>query len=306
MRKRAVFTALGLVGALLAGIPARAAGVFIVSHKGVEQFDSAKAGFIQMAYGAQLPGFNAKSIDLDGSAADDAALSALAAQNPSLVFTLGSQAAKRVRKAMPDVWIVYGMVYYPEAEGFTQDARMAGISSLGSTKALAGAVRIFTKSKALTVLHAQAESAAATAIQERLRVEGFDAQDRAVATAADLPAAFNAVKDQCKIVLLLPDGITSNPDSMRFLISQCVEAGILPVSLAEPLVASGALLASFVSPEAVGGQAARVAAEILKTGQPPADKLSSPTESGLALNKSTAQALKAQVPKNSRWEITYE
>jgi hypothetical protein len=49
-----------------------------------------------------------------------------------------------------------------------------------------------------------------------------------------------------------------------------------------------------------------VASEILKTGQPPADKLSSPTESGLALNKSTAQALKAQVPKNSRWEITYE
>lgn len=306
MRKRAVFTALGLVGALLGGVSARAAGVFIVSHKGVEPFDSAKAGFIQMAYGAQLPGFNAKSVDLDGSAADEAALSALAAQNPSLVFALGSQAAKRVRKAMPDVWIVYGMVYYPEAEGLTQDAKMAGVSSLGSTKVLASAVRTFTKSKSLTILHAQAESAAVTALLDRLKADGFDAQARAVSAAADLPAAFDAVKDQCKVLLLLPDGITSNADSMRFLISQCVQAGILPVSLAEPLVASGALLASFVSPEAVGGQAARVAAEILKTGQPPADKVSSPSESGLALNKSTAQALKAQVPKNSRWEVTYE
>ena len=306
MRKRAVLTALGLVGALLGGVSARAAGVFIVSHKGVEPFDSAKSGFIQMAYGAPLPGFNAKSVDLDGSAADEAAISALAAQNPALVFALGSQAAKRVRKAMPDVWVVYGMVYYPEAEGLTQDAKMVGVSSLGPTKTLAGAVRTFTKSKSLTVLHAQASSATVTVLLDRLRADGFDAQARAVSAPADLPAAFDAVKNQCKIVLLLPDGITSNPDSMRFLISQCVEAGILPVSLAEPLVASGALLASYVSAEAVGGQAARVAAEILKTGQAPAEKVLSPSESGLALNKSTAQALKAQVPKNSRWEVTYE
>ena len=306
MRKRAVVAALGLAIALLGGVSVQAAGVFIVSQKGVEPFNGAKAGFIQMAYGAQLPGFNAKSVDLDGTAADDAALASLAAQNPALVFALGSQAAKRVRKSMPDVWIVYGMVYYPEAEGISQDAKMVGVSSLGPTKALAAAVKAFTRAKTLTVLHAQAESASVPAIVDRLRADGFDAQSRAVQAAGDLQAAFDAVKDQSRIILLLPDGITSNADSMRFLISQCVEAGILPVSLAEPLVASGALLASYVSAEAVGGQAARVAAEILKTGQAPAEKVLSPSESGLALNKSTAQALKAQVPKNSRWEVTYE
>lgn len=306
MRKRAVFTALGLAMALLGGVSAQAAGVFIVSQKGVEPFNSAKAGFIQMAYGAQLPGFNAKSVDLDGTAADDTALSALAAQNPALVFALGSNAAKRVRRSMPDVWIVYGMVYYPEAEGISQDAKMVGVSSLGPTKALAAAVKAFTRAKSLTVLHAQAESAAVPALVDRLRADGFDAQSRAVSAPGDLPAAFDAVKDQCKILLLLPDGITANADSMRFLISQCVQAGIIPVSLTEPLAASGTLLASFVSPEAVGSQAARVAAEILKTGQPPADRVVTTTDSGVALNKSTAQALKAQVPKNFRVEITYE
>jgi len=306
MRKRAVVAALGLAIALLGGVSVQAAGVFIVSQKGVEPFNGAKAGFIQMAYGAQLPGFNAKSVDLDGTAADDAALASLAAQNPALVFALGSQAAKRVRKSMPDVWIVYGMVYYPEAEGISQDAKMVGVSSLGPTKALAAAVKAFTRAKTLTVLHAQAESASVPAIVDRLRADGFDAQSRAVQAAGDLQAAFDAVKDQSRIILLLPDGITSNADSMRFLISQCVEAGILPVSLTEPLAASGTLLASFVSPETVGSQAARVAAELLKTGQAPADRVVSAAESGIALNKSTAQALKAQIPKNFRVEVTYE
>ena len=306
MRKRAVFKALGVAIALLGGVSSQAAGVFIVSQKGVEPFNGAKAGFLQMAYGVQLPGFNAKSVDLDGTAADDAALSALAAQNPALVFALGSNAAKRVRRSMPDVWIVYGMVYYPEAEGVSQDPKMVGVSSLGPTKALAAAVKVFTRAKSLTVLHAQAESAAVPALVDRLRAEGFDAQSRAVSAPGDLTNAFDAVKDQCKILLLLPDGITANADSMRFLISQCVEAGIIPVSLTESLAASGTLLASFVSPEAVGSQAARVAAEILKTGQSPADRVVSTADSGIALNKSTAQALKAQVPKNFRVEVTYE
>ena len=49
-----------------------------------------------------------------------------------------------------------------------------------------------------------------------------------------------------------------------------------------------------------------MAAEILKTGHAPADRVVSAAESGIALNKNTAQALKAQVPKNFRVEVTYE
>ena len=82
MRKFAVLMAVGMAIALLGASPLQAAGVFIVSPKGVEAFEGAKAGFIQMAYGVQMPGLNPKTVDLDGSAADDAALSALAAQNP--------------------------------------------------------------------------------------------------------------------------------------------------------------------------------------------------------------------------------
>jgi ABC-type uncharacterized transport system substrate-binding protein len=306
MRKVAVVMAVGMAIALLGATPLQAAGVFVVSPKGVEAFEGAKAGFIQMAYGVQMPGLNPKTVDLDGSAADDAALSALAAQNPAVVFAVGAQAVRKVRKAMPEVWIVYGMVYFPESEGFLNDPKMVGVASLGPAKGLAADIKAFTKSKAVVVLHAQAESATVSALLDRLRAEGLDPQSKSVPSSPDLPAAFDAVKDNYKTVILLPDGITASPDSMRFLISQCVQGGILPVALAEPLVASGALLAAYYPSEAVGNQAARLAADLVKTGNAPADKLYTPAESATALNKSTAQALKINVPKTFRVEVTYE
>jgi ABC-type uncharacterized transport system substrate-binding protein len=278
----------------------------LVSPKGVEAYEGAKAGFIQMAYGVQMPGLNPKAVDLDGTAADDAALSALAAQAPTVVFAVGAQAVKKVRKAMPEVWIVYGMVYFPESEGFLSDPKMVGVASLGPAKALAADIKTFTKSKSVVILHAQAESAAVSALVDRLRAEGLDPLAKGVPSSTDLPAAFDTVKESFKTVILLPDSITASPDSMRFLISQCVQGGILPVALAEPLVASGALLAAYYTPEAVGNQAARLAADLIKTGNTPSERLVTPAESATALNKSTAQALKINVPKNFRVEVTYE
>jgi ABC-type uncharacterized transport system substrate-binding protein len=306
MRKVAVVMAAGMAIALLGASPLQAAGVFVVSPKGVEAFDGAKAGFIQMAYGVQMPGLNPKTVDLDGTAADDAALSALAAQAPTVVFAVGTQAVKKVRKAMPEVWIVFGMVYFPESEGFLNDPKMVGVASLGPAKGLAADIRTFTKSKSVVVLHAQAEAATVSGLVDRLRAEGLDAQSKGVPSSADLPAAFDTVKDNFKTVILLPDGITASPDSMRFLISQCVQGGILPVTLAEPLVASGALLAAYYPSEAVGNQAAKIAADLAKTGNTPSERLVTPTESATALNKSTAQALKINVPKTFRVEVTYE
>lgn len=306
MRLHLRTVAFGLALALAASAQVSAAGVFIVSHKGVESFEGAKAGFIQMAYGVQLPGFNPKAVELDGSAGDDSALAALAAQNPSLVFAVGSTAAKKVRKVLPDVWIVYGMVYAPESEGLTADPKMVGVTSLGPAKGLGTALKVLTRSKAMTVLHTQAETASLGPLLDRLKAEGYDVQTKAVAGPSDLQAAFDALKDQCKILLLLPDALTANQDAMRFLVSQCVAAGILPVALAEPLVGSGALLASFYPPESVGNKAAKVAADILKSGQAPAERVVDPSDASTALNQGTAKALKLSIPKNLRVEVTYE
>jgi ABC-type uncharacterized transport system substrate-binding protein len=306
MGKRSVMLALGAAILLTGTLQVWASGVFIVSRKGIDTYDDAKAGFIQMAYSLQLPEFNPKAVDLDGSAADDAAITALKAQSPSLVFTVGSYAAKKVRQALPDTWIIYAMVYYPEAEGFTNDAKMVGVASLGPTKALASVLKALTKIKSLVVVHSQAIDSAMPDLLTQLKSDGLDAESKSVADASGLKAAFDAVKDQYRAVLILPDPITTNQDALRFMVSQCVASGLIPVSLSETMVAGGAMCASFYPPDAVGNQAARVAADILNAGKVPNERLVAPSESATALNKGTATALGIQIPKKFRAEVTYE
>lgn len=304
-RSRAVILAL----AILTGwtLAASAAGVFIVSKAGESAYGDAKAGFIQMAYSLQLPAFDPKTIELNGTASDDAALAALKAKAPTLVYAVGAYAAKKVRQTIPDIWIVYSMVYYPEVEGFTDEPKMVGIASLGPAKGLLSLVRALGgKPKATVFVHADAISRSVPNLLSKLNSEGFEAQAKSVATQADLQTIFDSMKDQAKVVVLLPDPILSNPDAVRFVVSRCVEMKIMPVSFSESLVAEGVLCASFYAPDTVGNKAARVAQGILASGKMPEDKVVVPGDSATALNKGTAAALGLSIPKNLRVEITYE
>lgn len=307
MSKRGLAAAVAFIAMAGACLAAQAAGVFIVSRAGVDAYNDAKAGFMQMAYTVQMQGFNPKSVDLDGSAADDAALNALKGQSPSVVFAVGAYAARKVRQAMPDVWIVYAMVYYPEVEGFTADPKMVGIGSLGSAKDLAGVLKTLGgKTKDMVVLYDQAIQASIPSLMDRLNAGGFDALAKPVAGAAGLQSAFDEIKDKARSVLVLPDPITANADALRYVISQCVENRIYPVSLVEGLVSNGVICAAFAPPDAIGNQAAKVAQQILTQGRAPDDKLVNPDTSALAVNKRTAEALKAKLPGNLRVEVMYE
>ena len=299
----------GLALGILAGwvVPNEAAGVFIVSRAGVTAYNDAKAGFMQMAYSLQLPGFNPKTVELNGSAADETALAALKAQSPTLVYAVGSYAARKVREALPEVWVVYSMVYYPEVEGFTQDPKMVGIASLGAPKALASLLKVLGgRTKGLVVIHSEAIQKAIPGLLTRLDADGFEATAKSVASAQDLQPAFDSIKEQAKVIMLLPDPITSSPDAVRFIVSQCVASKIPPVSLSEALVSDGALCAAFYPSSAIGNQAAKVAQAILASNQAPPERVVPPLESETALNSGTARALSITVPKGLKVEVTYE
>ncbi len=307
MGKRRVWTALAVAASLVVAVKAEAAGVFIVSRSGVDAYADAKSGFIQAAYSLQLPAFNPKAIDLQGTAADDAALQTLKSQSPQMVYCVGTYAAKKVRAVLPDVWIVYAMVYYPEVEGFLQDPKMVGIASLGSAKGLSTLVKAFgAKGKSCVILHSPAVGPAVGGLISRLGAEGFDVQGRSVGNVADLAAVLGEIKEQARLVLLLPDPLTANDDALRYIISTCLENRVVPVALSENLVANGALCASFFAPDVVGNEAARVAQAILNGVNIPGDKLVQPTVSTSAANKNTAEALRLKIPSSQRIEVVYE
>ncbi|MEJ2366753.1 MAG: ABC transporter substrate binding protein [Acidobacteriota bacterium] len=284
-----------------------ASGVFMVTRNGVKAFDEAKNGFLQMAYAYQIPNFNPAAVVLDGSSADDAKIQALKAKAPDLVFTVGAYATQKVRSAMPDVWVVYAEVYYPQIEGFDKDSKMIGVASLGPPQRLFNFVKELDRRarKNWVLLHSSAVQAAVPAIISKFSNAGINLTAASVPDASHLAGVFNGVRQDAGAILILPDPITMNPDALRFLISESIKDGTPLITLNESLVASGALCGAFYPPDQVGNTAAKVAEEILK-GSPPQQTMIDPEKFNTAVNMITAKALKIKIPKDVNVGNTYE
>lgn len=287
--------------------PAWAAGVAMVTQRGGEGHAEVRNGFLQAAIGAQLPGLNSKAVELDGTDADAGALTALKEQAPVLVFAVGPVAAKQVRTVLPDAWIVYSLVYFPETEAFFQDGRMVGITSLGSPKDLGVVLKaLLGKAKGLVVVHDASVAPAIPDLLLRLKSEaGIEARGVSVEGPSALASAIEGLKGQTPAVVFLPDPASLNAEAFKAAVGSCVANNITPVALVDSLVAGGALCGAYYSPEEVGAQGARVAKDILADKAPSA-KLVAPAKGSTSCNRVTANGLKVKFPKEFRPETMYE
>ncbi len=297
-----------VIAALLFLLPClapRAEGVYIVDRAGVEAYSQAKNGFFQIWYTLDMAGTIPQSVSLKGSDADTAALNSLKSANPDLVFTVGSYATKKVRQALPNVWIVYAMVYYPEADGFLGDSKMVGVASLGSAREMDKLLKSFKKNRSMAIIHSVAIAASIPTLMEELSNRGIKVTSYAVQGVDDLQRVMEAIQNQPDSILILPDPVTSNPDALRFILSKCMSWGVLPVSYSDLLVGSGVLCGTFYPAASVGNEAARVARQVL-AGEPPGRKMVIPEDSSVSCNSATARGLRIKIPKSVRPEITYE
>jgi ABC-type uncharacterized transport system substrate-binding protein len=303
-RFRLVLVAMALT---LAWVASHAGGVVIVSSPGGDGYRVAKNGFLQAAYGSQLPGLEPKAVELAGTEADAASLQALKEKAPDLVFAVGSQAVKETRKALPNAFIVYAMVYFPETEGFTQDSKMIGISSMGSAKEMGIILKgIMGKNKSLVILHDASVAPSIRDLAASLKAEaGLDARGVPVEGGAALKAAVEGLKGQTEAILFVPDPASMDPDGFKAAIGQCLATGIAPFAFSDALVAAGALCGSYYAPEEIGAQGAALARKILD-GKVPSEKIIAPAKSASSCNKATAAGLKVKFPREFHPETTYE
>lgn len=308
MTGRGLSTLASALAMALVSLSASASGSLIVTKKGVPAYDEAKNGFIQMAYSQQVRGFSPQAVELDGTDKDVAALEALKAKAPDLVYCIGAYAAKKTRQALPDTPIVYSMVYYPETEGLTKDPKMVGVLSLGAPRMTAQVLKSLGKYKSVAVLHQAALAASAEATATFLSAEGLDATAVSVKGPEELQKVLATIRTTSQVLYLQPDPVTLDPEAFRFIISQCVNSGLLPVASIDTLVSNGALFAAFFPPAVTGNKAAEVAAQILNSGKIPEPRLVFPavTDATTALNNSTAKALRVKVSKEVSGGIVYE
>ena len=283
-----------------------AGGVIIVSRKDVSAFEEVKNSFIQQSFVEQVPGLNTKAYYLDGSSPDAAVLKEVSEVKPDAVFAIGAFSAKKVREVLPDVPIVTAMVYYPETDGLNLDPKTVVVNSLGSAKELAIEVKSFRKIKTIGLIRFASISSSAEIISSELKSQGLEVLDFPVAKQEDVAPIFEAAKGRIQAILILPDPITQNPDTLRFIVTQSVTNDILPIALNENMVASGAFFAVFYSTDSIGQKVAKTLRELLRLQKIPDIRLQNPETTSSALNKGSMQAFKLKIPSNLKIGVIYE
>lgn len=300
-----VFCLLILAGSLFEE-PIQAGGVVIVSRKDIPSFEEVKNNFIQQSFVEQVPGLNTQPYYLDGSAGDPAILKAISEAKPDAVFAIGSFSAKKARGVLPDVPIVTTMVYYPEAEGLNLDPRIVFVNSLGSASELAKDVKVFRKIKTIGVIRSSSISSSATAVFSDLERQGLTVLDFPISKQEDVAPIFEGARGRMQAILILPDPVTQNSDTLRFIITQSIANDILPLALNENMVSSGAFYAAFYSSASIGRKVAKILREIAALKKFPESRLQDPEATTNSLNRGTLQAFKLKIPANFKIGVIYE
>lgn len=281
-------------------------GVYIVQKKNIPSYEEIKNNFIQFSFVEQIPNLNTTAYYLDESENDITILKSIAEKKPTAIFTIGPYAAKKTREVMPDVPIVVAMVYYPETEKLYPNEKTVIISSLGSVKDLMENVKGFRKVKKVGVLYNSQISESANVFISQLKSEGFEVINYNFSSKEEIQAIFQEIKNQIQALIVFPDQTTLNNDVIRYTVTECISAGVLPLTLNDKMVSSGYLIASYFSNESIGKSAARATKEVVTTGKASLNKAIIPETSETSLNKVTLKAFKLQIPANRKMGVIYE
>lgn len=281
----------------LATVGATAADAVILINGNFEK--CRKAGRAAAAALQSATGKVSQTLEIRGGPEDEDALARLKAQQPLVVVATGVYAARVARKALPEAWIVYSLVLYPEVEEFTEDPKMIGISGLGSEKELFTLVNSLAPVKVLKValIHSVVLDPSAGPLVSRLAAAGFQVTDYPLTEAPLMEDVMRDVTARFQAVLLLPDPITQNPSRLRYMITSCMDKGVLPLTTDLDLLHQGVLCGTFVSPEWAGREAGTTAALLLTSEKTPPTKVVFPSDSETAVNVAVAKFLKVGIGK---------
>ncbi|MFZ5982771.1 MAG: hypothetical protein ACOYXN_00240 [Acidobacteriota bacterium] len=176
---------------------------------------------------------------------------ALSTSSPRAAIALGPHAVRLARQTLPSAWIVYAMVPFPEEEGFLADPKAVGICALTvprATKELLTQAGVQGKA---ALLHSVLVSGTAARLVQGLRAEGLDVEPVPVTQAPLMEDLFSRLKGRYSTLVLLPDPVTDDPYRLRYIVTQSLEARMVPVALDCGLASQGVALALGPAPDSV-------------------------------------------------------
>ena len=187
------------------------------------------------------------------------ALKTALAESPSLVFTIGPDAAKTVAQARASAPTLYALVPSPARAGL--DPHAAGITMFAAPQSQIRAIKeLLPALRRIGVIFDPSLSAPLVLdIEAAAQAQGISLVKREVAGAKDVAAAARELLPKVDALLLLPDTTVISAESFKFIAQTSLEAKIPMIGFSEGMAKAGAVLAVEAAYEQIGRKAADAA-----------------------------------------------
>ncbi len=251
------------------------------------------------AFKANLPNSvtNITEYDLRGDIAQGRKLGRkLRASNATLVLAVGLKATLVAKLEILDIPVIYCMVLNPDKYDL-HSQNMTGIElQIPSKRQLTTMQMILPAMKRVGVVFDPTKTAGL--VQEAQRYApalGLKLVTRPVASERDVPETVRGLLPNIDALWLLPDSTVLTEDSLDFLLSSTLEAGLPVIGFSTGLVRSGALVGLYVKYEDVGAQAAELATKIIRSETIPKATAIPLKHTRLAINQKVADFLEIEI-----------
>ncbi len=227
---------------------------------------------------------------------------AVAATNPHLLVTIGTDATTCARKYFPDTPTVFASVLYPQLSGFVKTSGNSSGGLTGASLDIPAALQFryfLTVYPNLDTIGLLYTDNTAPLVREARKVatdSGLTLIAVHVATERDLPHAVDSLTKHCSGIWSLADPLLFQRRATQFILTTSLKRQVPVMGFNRHMVESGALFALDFDYKAIGRQTGRIVNEILSGRPPQSIPVTRPDIVWFHYNSSTDQHLGKPVP----------
>lgn len=238
--------------------------------------------------------------DLEG----DDALSLVKRVNPALIHTVGTKTTALARTEFNNIPIVFSMVLNPVASGVVKDMSSTGENITGASMDIPLNIQfshlknILPGIKRVGVIYNEDETGVIVRDAEAAANSlGLELVKVAVMSPGGVPGALNRLKaEKIDCLWSVADSNVFTRETARELLMVTLKEKIPFIGLSNSFVKAGALAAFHMDAADIGRQAASMAYNILKGGDPSVVPVSVPEKIKILLNSNTIDVIGITVP----------
>lgn len=264
----------------------------IIFSSDIEPYQAISRGFKEFLFEKKV---SLKSTVYNVSKQDTARiLQGISRDNPELVLTVGHQASKLAREKIHTIPVVFsGVLNYKEMKG----ANITGVSlEAPAPVKLKQLKKILPHVKTIGMIYSPKSMPFYKEALKGFQGTGFRLIGKKIHADREFPLALKAISRQIDSFMMIPDTNVYFPQSIKYLLLECLRENLPVIGLSSAYTKAGAFLSFESNYHSLGRQAGAIAYRILQGEKPTDVPPSKPEEITFSLNLQVAKRLGMKIP----------